>query len=308
MYFDYFTAAALVDELNEKLAGGRVQKIVEIDEVSLRLEIYNQHSRYYLFLSADSTTARIHLTEDKLRRGAAVDSPLTLRLKKEIDGTVLLAVRQPAWERMVILDFSGEYSLILEPVERRANIVFVENTLILECVRRVGADENRVRQLLPGHLYQPPPPQNKLPPVIITLEDIKRFLDEDVHTTAPQVLTRRIHGMSPQLAREIIFRAEGRPNCPTADASPREVFAAYQEVMQPLLEHDWQPGITREDEQVTAYSVYPMTHKSGWQAVDSISRALEQFYGEVSGEAAYEAGKKPIYEQIKNAEKRLNGK
>lgn len=308
MYFDYFTAAALVDELNEKLAGGRVQKIVDIDEVSLGLEIYNQHARHYLFLSADPTAARIHLADDKLRRGAATNSPLTLRLKKEVDGAVLMAVRQPAWERIVILDFSGEYSLILEPVERRANILFIENNTILECARRVGADENRVRQLLPGYPYQPPPPQNKLPPTMITLDDIKRFLDEDVHTTAPQALTRRIHGMSPQLAREIIFRAAGRPNCPAADASPREVVAAYQQVMQPLLEHDWQPGITRENEQVTAYSVYPMTHKSGWQAVESISSALEQFYGEVSGEAAYEAGKKPIYEQIKNAEKRLNGK
>ncbi|MCL4877357.1 MAG: NFACT family protein [Anaerolineae bacterium] len=311
MYFDYFTAAALVDELNEKLVGGRVQKIVEIDDVSLGLEIYSQRTRHYLFLSADPTNARIHLAEDKLRRGAPVDSPLTLRLKKHIDGAGILAIRQPRWERIVILDFSapdGEYSLILEPVERRANIILVGNDVILECVRRVGADENRVRQLLPGYEYQPPPPQNKLPPGSIISEDIKRFLDEDVHTTAPQSLTRRIHGMSPQLAREIIFRATGRANCPAADSSPRGVFSAYQEIMQPLLEHNWNPGITLEKDRVTAYSVYPMMHKSGWQAVGSISSALEQFYGEVSGEAAYEAGKKPIYDQIKNAGKRLKGK
>ncbi len=311
MYFDYFTAAALVDELNDSLVGGRVQKIVEIDDVSLGMEIYSQRSRHYLFLSADPNTARIHLTDDKLRRGSPYDSPLVLRLKKEIDGALILAVRQPAWERIIILDFGtpdGEYSLILEPVERRANIILVENETILECVRRVGADENRVRQLLPGYTYHPPPPQPKLPPALITVEDIKKFLDEDVYAKAPQSLTRRIHGLSPLLAREIIYRATGRANCPAADTSPREVFRAYQEVMLPLLERDWQVGITRENGEITAYSVYPLTHKPPWEKVTAISAALELFYGEISGEAAYEAGKKPLYEQIKNAEKRLNGK
>lgn len=311
MYFDYFTAAALVDELNEALVGGRVQKIVEIDEVSLGMEIYSQRSRHYLYLSADPNNARIHLTEDKLRRGAPHDSPLTLRLKKEIDGAAILAVRQPAWERIIILDFAtpdAEYSLILEPVERRTNIVFVENDLILECVRRVGEDENRVRQLLPGYEYQPPPPQPKLPPTIITVEDIKKYLDEDVYAKAPQSLTRRIHGLSPLLAREIVYRATGRANCPAADASPREIFNAYQTVMQPLLDREWQPGITRENGEVTTYAVYAITHKAGWEVVQTTSAALELFYGEISGEAAYEAGKKPIFNQIKNAEKKLNGK
>src|SRR5574342_758927 len=100
MYFDYFTNATLVDELNEALAGGRIQDIVEIDDLALGLEIYNHQQRHYLFMAAYPEQARVHLTEGKLRRGAMTPSPLGLLLHRHVEGGRIAAVRQPPWERI----------------------------------------------------------------------------------------------------------------------------------------------------------------------------------------------------------------
>lgn len=311
MYFDYFTAAALIDEFNTVLAGGRIQDIVEIDDLALGFEIYNNHQRHYLYMSADPERARVHLTEGKLRRGMTTPSPLGLLLRRYIEGARIESVHQPPWERIVMFDLvaaEGEYALVVEPIERRANIVLVEAGTIRECIRRVGADENRVRQLLPGQVYMAPPPQAKIDPLHVTLDDLKQALDNDIGAKVPQALTRAIHGLSPLLAREIAFQATGQANPLAADVSAHDLLPVLQRLVQPLIDGVWQPGFTEDAGEITAYSPYQVTHKVGWQPAATMSAALEKFYGAVSGEEAYEAAKKPIRKQVIEARKRLRGK
>ena len=75
MYVDAVTTAAVAAELTEKLAGGRVQAVIEVDEQSIGFEIYAGERRY-LLASIDPKAARCHLVEDRLRRGAEKPSPL----------------------------------------------------------------------------------------------------------------------------------------------------------------------------------------------------------------------------------------
>ncbi|HLA42165.1 MAG TPA: NFACT family protein, partial [Aggregatilineales bacterium] len=276
MYFDYFTTAALIDELNTVLAGGRVQDVLQMDEFSMGLEIYSQRSRQYLFMSADPEQPRVHLTSGKLRRGMEQPSPILLQMRRYIEGGKLVAIRQPAWERILIFDIlhgEGEFSLIVEPIERRANIILVQDGQVKECIRRVFAEDNRVRQVLPGQPYQPPPPQAKLEPQLVTVQDIEKFLFSDAFARIQQALTRHIHGLSPLLGREIAYRAAGKPNAKVDEADASEVMEAFTEVVSPLLEHEWQPGYTVEieapdedvtegeilDEYVTAFAVFRVT-------------------------------------------------
>ncbi len=316
MYFDYFTAAALVDELNATLSGGRIQKVVEIDHFSLGFEIYANRTRHYLYMSAQPEQPRVHLADGKLRRGLERQSPLGLQLRRYIDGGSLVAVRQPPWERILFFDLmtqDGEFSLVVEPIERRANIVLVEHDTIRECIRRVGSNENRVRQLLPGQPYHLPPPQDKRAPQDITQADLQEALTAMPGDKARQILTRLVHGISPQLAREMVYRATGNPEQQAEKTLPAELYAVYDLLMGPLLAQAWQPGNTYDpdadhDHDASAYAVYKLTYKPGWQPAQHVSAALMGYYGPLSGENAYTAAKKPTREQLRKAEKRLSGK
>jgi predicted ribosome quality control (RQC) complex YloA/Tae2 family protein len=311
MNFDYFTTAALKDELQAKLQGGRVQDVLQLDEFSLGLEVYAQQARHYLYLTAQPDQPHLRLVEGKLRKGVAQPAPLTLWLTRYVEGGKITAIRQPAWERILIFDLihgEGAFSLILEPIERRANLILVADGLIKDSIRRVGADENRVRQLLPGYAYQPPPPQEKLPPQALTQSQLDEWLGQNPESKLHQIFTGRLHGFSPLLAKELAYRATGQALASAGQADPDAVWEVYHLLLTPLLAGQWQPGVVTEKDGPVAFAPYKITHRGQWQALGDMSAALNVFFGPLTGDQAYEAAKKPIRAQVQAAEKKLRGK
>jgi predicted ribosome quality control (RQC) complex YloA/Tae2 family protein len=315
MYLDVFTISALVDEFMDTFVGGRVQDSIDVDETGLGLEIYVNHKRHYLYMSADHLTPRIHLVADKLRRGLTKPTQLGLLFRSYVEGGVVLHVSQPEWERVLHLHIDGpkgEVEVIVEPMERRSNILLAQNGVILDSMRRVGPEDNRYRLSLPKHAYVPPPPQtSKRDPFGITTEDMIGFFQQstDPKQKAFQILTGHLLGMSPLLAREIVYRATGDAKAKAQDADPSSLFDVLQTVLTPLRQRDWKPGIVEDtDGLIEAYSVYPVTYLNGWRRVDSISEAMASYYGAPVGEDAYNAGKKPVQTALNEAKAKMQAK
>ena len=309
MNFDVFTISAVIDELTATLQNGRVQDSLELGNDAIGLEIYASHARHYLLISAHPQEARIHLVSDRVRRGVENPSPLGLMLRRHIEGAILVAVSQPAWERVVHLEFEGTegvFTLIVEPMERRSNVLLVRDGRIMDCLRRVGPQENRVRVSLPGHEYVPPPPQKlKRAPNLLTLTLLQDALDADPGKAAWRTLTDSLLGFSPTLAKEAVFRAMHSTNIKAGDTSARALFAEVEGLLGPLLDHHWQPGVTGEDGLVTSYATYPITHLPGWQMTETISEAVAEYYGAPVGIEAYDAAKKPIQAGLDEARDRV---
>ncbi len=314
MYLDAVTLSALLDEFMDELVGGKIQDVLDVDEDSIGLEIYAHHRRRYLLLSADNRTPRVHTVPDKLRRGLPKPTQLGLLMRRHVEGGVLMHVSQPAWERVLQFDIhgpEGEVALIIEPMERRANLLLVQDDLILDCLRRVGSADNRMRTSLPGRPYQPPPPlTGRLDPFSLTGDELAAVFAEsdDPKLKAAQALCRKVLGVSPLLAREAVYRAVGAADARAADADPDAVAEALRALTEPLRRREWTPGIAVRDGAVEAFSVYPLTHLGQWQAVESVSAALTEFYGTPTGAEAYAAAKAPVFEALKEARAKLSAK
>jgi predicted ribosome quality control (RQC) complex YloA/Tae2 family protein len=324
MYLDAFTLSALVDEMLDTLAGGRIQDVLDVDENGIGWEVYADHRRRYLYMSADHRQPRIHLVPDKLRRGLPKPSQVGLLMRRLVEGGFIAHISQPPWERIIQIDVEGAegaVSVIIEPMERRSNILLVRDGIILDCMRRVRADENRYRVSLPNHPYVLPPPQTgKRDPLRLKLDDlIEIFASDEQHDERSakgakarkthQVLTAHLLGVSPLLAKEIVFRAAGTADQKAEDVNFERLLADLHEVIDPLGRRMWQPGICQDERgQVTAYSVYPLTSIHGWRQVESISEALTLFYSAPVGEEAYTAGKQPIRDAIAEARAKLSAR
>jgi len=313
MNFDVFTISAVVDELNEKLLGGKVQDTLEIGADAVGLEIYFNHQRNYLLVSADPQMARLQLVDDKLRRGVETPSPLGLMLRRYVETGRIEAIRQPPYERVVEIMFNGPegaFTLISEPMERRANILLVRDGIIMDCLRRVGPQDNRVRLSLPGHAYMPPPPQiTKRDPATVTGAQLAETLASDPTRPAYRALTDTLLGLSPMLAKEIIYRAVGRADAKSNVVNAGDLFEVFSEVLTPLLAHQWQPGITGgRDGSITGFSVYEVTFMEGWRPYESISGALSAFYGAPIGIEAYDAAKEPTFAILDEARDKIQRK
>lgn len=314
MYLDAFTISALVDEFLDTLVGGRVQDSLAVDQTGIGLEIYTNHRRQYLYLSADHLTPRVHLVPDKLRRGLTTPPLMVLLFRRYVEGGEITHISQPPWERILQFDVEGAeglVSIIIEPMERRSNILLVQNGTIIDCMRRVGPDENRYRLSLPNHAYVPPPPQTgKHDPFTLTLADMVGIFEQndDPKRKSQQVLSSRLLGISPLLAKEIIYRAGEDPNQKAADADPEGLLEPLQTLMQPLSKRRWQPGVVETDQGVEAYSVYPVKSLPGWHPVESANTALNAFYGAPVGEDAYNAAKIPVRDALHEAQTKVRAK
>ncbi len=317
MYFDAMTISALVDEFMDELVGGRVQDAIDVDHTGYGLEIYANRQRHYLYMSADQQTPRVHRVGDKLRRGLYKPKQLGLLFRRFIEGSILTHVSQPEWERILFLDFEhpehGEFRIIIEPMPRRANILLVRDGVILDCVHRVSAEDNRYRQSLPNYEYQMPPPlTDRINPYELTIEDVQSFLassEKPEKDKIAQLFPRKFFGFSPLMGREVAYLLAQDVNVKVEDVHPDELFFLLQDFVKPLQKRDWQPGIAvDEDGLIDAFSVYPVTHLDEWKTVESISAAVTEYYGAAIGEEAYEQAKKPVREAVNEAKIRFSKK
>ncbi len=313
MNLDVFAIAALADELRESVLGGRVQDVIDVDALGIGLEIYANRRRHYLYLSADAAYPRLHLVDAKLRRGLAKPTQLGLLLRRCVEGGVLKRVGQPAWERLLEIEIEsgdGAYRLIAELMPRRANLLLVQDGKILDCLNRVGPADNRYRLSLPNHEYVPPPPiRGQRDPAEVREEDLRELLGsvEKAAAQTRRLLPGRILGMSPLLAREIVYRATGDAHAKARDTDSAALHGAYRDVVTPLMRRRWQPGIGSRLGVAEAFSVFPLTHLE-WRACPTISGAMQACFEAVAGADAYQEAKKPVQAALDGSEARLRAK
>ena len=318
MYFDALTMAAVADELRAQILGGRVQNVLLPDDLSVGMEIYAHGERRYLLASAHPQYARLHLAGQKLRRGVEKTAPLLLLLRKYVRGGRITAIEQPPFERVLHIGVQhpeGNTTLIVEVMGRYSNIVLVAEeggrAQILECIKRVGPDVNRYRSILPQRLYVPPPPQSKLDPTDVTELSLRDILSgASPESTIWKALVEGIGGVSPLMAREVVYRAMGDAEAAVGQV-PRisPLLEAFHEMLTPVWEHRWQPSIVRKrDDRLLAFAPYPLTQYGDWEEVESISQAVEAYHGQMVGEDAYTAAKRGTREAIIRAREKVRRK
>ncbi len=312
MFFDALTMACVADELRNTILGGRVQQALLPDKLVVGLEIYAHRQRHYLLASAHAERGCLLLASEKMRRGVDKETGLLLLLRKYARGAIVSAIEQPPLERILRLEFDhpqwGCSELVVEIMGRHSNIMLVDaSRRVLDAVKRVGPQTSPTRPILPGQPYMPPPPQAKLPPSELTEYRLRQILiDHESETQVWQALVGGLRGMSPLLAREIIFRALGHPRAIIDEVkrlSP--LLEAVGELLAPLDSGRWQPTVVLEKDLPVAYAPYSLTHRGEPKAMPSMSRAIEVYTTAIAGMAPYVTAKRPIQEAITVARTRL---
>ena len=182
------------------------------------LFLRGQGENLKLLLSANPGHPRAHLTT--LNRENPDKPPMfCMLLRKHLLGGRILELNQPPLER--ILDFKletidelgdrVERRLVLEAMGRSANLILLDGEgRIIDCIRRIDGDLSRgQRQVLPGLFYRLPAPPAKLNPFTLDEDGLRAALDNPMGKEPEKLLMDTFTGLSPLIAREIVFRAGG---------------------------------------------------------------------------------------------------
>ncbi len=203
-------------ELDEALSGGRVDKVTQPEHDEIILTIRNRGENHALLISASANSARMHLTREK--KNNPLEPPtFCMLMRKHVLGARVLAIRQIDGDRIAEIDFEaldemGDYAvrtLVCEFMGKYSNLILTHRGgKIIDSVCRVTGEISRVREVLPGLMYERPPQQGKLGGASLTPEALARRLVQS-GGPADRALQNAVAGLSPQTAREICLRAAG---------------------------------------------------------------------------------------------------
>lgn len=240
MSFDAFMLRAVVCELNEKIAGCRVEKIVQPSKDELTLLLHREGRHIRLQINAGAAAARIGITETA-PENPKVPPNFCMLARKHLTGAKIESVKQLDFERALEIQFETydemgfltKRRLICEIMGRYSNAVLCDKDYkILNALRPVDFTTSRKRQLLPQMLYEMPPAQDKKNP----LDETREGFFSSVNEISDSCLMSVYGGMSPLTAREICYRA--------GDGADKErLWTAFSEIVSCALENRYTPTL-----------------------------------------------------------------
>lgn len=219
MPLDACCLRAVLCELNEKLAGGRIDKVYQPDRDEIVLSVRGLGGAMRLMMTAEPSAPRIHLIQSN-RENPAAPPMFCMLMRKYVQGAKIVSITQPALERMAVIEVDAtdemgvpvRREIVCELMGKYSNIILKgSDGRVIDAIRRIDGDISGKRQVLPGLFYRMPPPQEgKTDPLSVSDAGFLAALEQaDGSMRLDKWLLACFVGLSPLLCREISYRATG---------------------------------------------------------------------------------------------------
>ncbi len=168
--FDALCLAASLEDA-PKWIGARVQKVIQVAEDALAINLYAGES-VWLLVSWSARFARLHRTW--IRRDRIEPKTLVEAMRARVEDGRLSNAEQVGRDRVAVLAFEGDHGphrLVVEMMGKHSNAALLDaEGRIVACAKRVGRAQSK-RPMLPGQTYVPPPvfDAEALPPLLKSL-------------------------------------------------------------------------------------------------------------------------------------------
>lgn len=209
MAYDGLVTWAMVQELQDTITLGKIEKVYQPEADELVFHIHTKKGNRRLFASCSSAHPRVHfISENPVNPPAPL--AFCMLLRKHLQGGRIVAIEQKGSERIIEmqietlneLGFSVAKKLIFEIMGKHSNIILTDISTgkIIDAIKRVSIDASRVRQVLPGLIYQYPPEQDKIPFKDVGDESLSALPSDG------KSILRAVGGISPAFAQELADR------------------------------------------------------------------------------------------------------
>ncbi|MCR4661375.1 MAG: NFACT family protein [Clostridia bacterium] len=165
MNIDVLSLKILVDELNSLIANQRIDKIYQINDTDLLINIRINNKQSQLFISTNSNLPRINLTNKKYDTLLKATN-FCMLLRKHIQGGKITNLEIFNNDRIIkivikskneMMDVTNFY-LYVELMGRYSNVVLVnDKNIVIDAIKRIGFEDSDIRYIFPGveYSYQP---------------------------------------------------------------------------------------------------------------------------------------------------------
>lgn len=309
MALDGITIKNLTLELNQKLAGGKIQKIYQPDFHTIVLMIRNHHKDFYFVYSQTKPFPRAYVSEKEITGTSSNPPAFCMLLRKYLIGNRIGEIWQENWDRIFrisIDQLSGNKiitkELIVELTGRLTNLILLdENKVILDAMHKISGSKNLYRAIVPREKYLLPPSQQKCPPddfEIIRMAN--SLIGENPNSTVKRILQDRFEGLGPYFLDEILYRNQIGKEILNSEITVQTWQKLLSTLTELVDEAKTTPSFSYFKKKnsntgiislINLASLYEMTHEN----FSSVSEAIEKLMIS-SGEQ--DTGKKALWKEL----------
>lgn len=173
IYLDGIGLSFLINEIKKNILNYKLTKIYQYDRTSFSLYFGKNN---LLFQVKDNST--IFYIKNEKDLNTDFQSKFLLSLKKYIQNSILVNIRQEGFDRIVYFDFEKlnqfgdieKYTLIIEIMGKASNVFLTSNDKILTALNFSGIDEGN-RVIMTGAKYVLPFENKKILPIYLEKEN-----------------------------------------------------------------------------------------------------------------------------------------
>ncbi|MBE6541409.1 MAG: fibronectin/fibrinogen-binding protein [Ruminococcaceae bacterium] len=319
MAFDAGMLRFVVAELNDKLTGGKVDKIYQPSRDEAVFVIRCGGEEHRLDISAGGNGSRMNLT------GIKTENPATppmfcMMLRKHFQGARFSGAEQLGFERATRLTFDTHDELgfatkkhvICELMGRFSNIIITNaEDKIIGVLKTIDFSTSEKRQVISGMKYELPPKQDKYDPLAPEVDE--RFFkslaaSSEGDKSAEKFIMSNFAGISPLIAREIVYRAAERVDA-TLSESARDLTGKFFEMIERIRNIDGKPVVVKNSDGIPIEYAFCDIRQYGQSAsveeVSSFGKLIDVYFGERSREERLHKKAADIFKLLTNAENRI---
>ncbi|MCX7615361.1 MAG: NFACT family protein [Clostridiales bacterium] len=316
MPLDSITLQAVVSELAEKLTGAKIDKIHQPENYLMVLALRAATGNLKLLITAGASP-RLNLTDARIENPASPPM-FCMLMRKHLTGARIRKISQPGLERIVniemdTMDEMGDpavKTLTAELFGRQPNLILQgSDGRIVDCLRRVDFEMSTERQVLPGMFYKLPVSPERADFRILKKDNIKALLEPfGAELLNEKHLISLFMGLSPLIARELIFRAENSLS-QKQEALADEIVSLSELVnsgrVNPVLLQKADDGSPMD---FTFMEILQYGAKVKEKYCSSFSSMLDEFYLEKENAARQKKRSQDLFRVVSTAQERLTKK
>ncbi len=298
---DALTIYRAAQEL-DALVGGKIDKVNMPDRDTMILLVHTRSGNKRLLLSCNPSLPRAHITERKYVN-PDVASGMLMYFRKRLVGAGIAEVIKDRAERVVAFRLAArdellrpvEYVLYAELTGKCANIVFVENGVVGNALRRVTAEAPGKRAVLPGLEYAPPNATGR-----VSVFDKTMFAERvtELGGDLKSAVDKTVSG----LARATVVEILGSIGADGKSAGDRAAIDAFIDAAAGMYDAPLDPTVTFEDGAPVDYFCSPYRTVGG-DAVHypTLNAAMDAYYSALFDAAELAMHAKPLKAAVKSA-------
>ncbi|MGM9569513.1 MAG: NFACT family protein [Phascolarctobacterium sp.] len=281
MNLEGITLKLVTDHLNRELLGSKIYRVYMPNPHTVLLLVRRSRDTSALVADLNGGSPALYIPE-KLPENPETPPSFCMLLRKHLEEGRITRIYQSDLDRIITLeiDMLGQSSkiitkkLVCELTGKNSNLILLQDGVIIDSLKHVGAAQSSYRSILPGKEYVAPPPQSGLNLLTADPAEIVSAANSIPSATFAKAFVSATTGVGKATAGELLAAADILPQ--TVRLEPAEASALAQRIaeLQQRLQGEAAPpvyALVSRTNQVKTILALPPAEPAGGLSVREFS-------------------------------------